>query len=291
MKEKVYVDRLFASYEDSPEIRDLKEEITSNLTERIVNLVSSGMSEDEAFEKATSKLGDITVIADETCKKQRNDVIRQVLFGEKIPFTKKTAAGLTVASGIMMFFICVVLTMVFYDYVPALVVLGPLFLSVSVCLYTYFGLTQETVTMYAMKNGRAALFATGVFLAVFAAGLAASMYFYGGYALITALVFKAIFIIPAICLLVFLGVTEPDRNKPWFKAWLERELGNANSRSLNIVNPAKAARFGVYSGGLWILSIGAFILLHIVFAVPYAWLVFVFALAAETFMVASIFEK
>ena len=54
MREQVYVGRLFADYEDTPEIKDFKEEITANLTERVKELVSKGLDDESAFEKAAA---------------------------------------------------------------------------------------------------------------------------------------------------------------------------------------------------------------------------------------------
>ena len=56
MKEKVYVDRLFADYENTPELSDFKEEITVNLTERIRSLASKGFDEEQAFKKPPQSL-------------------------------------------------------------------------------------------------------------------------------------------------------------------------------------------------------------------------------------------
>ena len=108
MREKVYVDRLFADYEDSAEVRDFKEEITANLMERVKANLLAGLGEEKAFAKA---------------------------------------AGLAIVS----------------------------------------------------------FFAVGVALAA-AVGI------------------KAICLIPAICVLIFLLATEPERKKPWLKAMMEREI-------------------------------------------------------------------
>ncbi|MCL1882576.1 MAG: permease prefix domain 1-containing protein [Defluviitaleaceae bacterium] len=75
MKENVYVERLFADYENTPEIIDFKEEISANLAANIRGLISKGLSEEQAFDKATAELGDITDIADSVGKKKRNEAI------------------------------------------------------------------------------------------------------------------------------------------------------------------------------------------------------------------------
>lgn len=75
---KKYVDDLFHGYEETPELRDFKEEITSNLHARISNLEEKGMQSNDAFTKAVAELGDITTIADEISKQKRNELIGEM---------------------------------------------------------------------------------------------------------------------------------------------------------------------------------------------------------------------
>ncbi|MDR0221210.1 MAG: permease prefix domain 1-containing protein, partial [Lachnospiraceae bacterium] len=103
MREKVYVDRLFAGYEDSPEIKDFKEEIAANLKERVKALMADGLEEEAAFDKAAAELGDITAIADEVGKKKRNETIGQMYMGAQMATPKHTAAELAVATGFLLF--------------------------------------------------------------------------------------------------------------------------------------------------------------------------------------------
>jgi hypothetical protein len=46
-------------------------------------------------------------------------------------------------------------------------------------------------------------------------------------------------------------------------------------------NPAAAARFGLFSGAIWIFAIGLFILLGFLIGFKFSWLVFVFAVAIQ----------
>ncbi|MCL2318401.1 MAG: hypothetical protein FWC44_05070, partial [Methanomassiliicoccaceae archaeon] len=100
--------------------------------------------------------------------------------------------------------------------------------------------------------------------------------------------------VPAISAGVFLGSTEPDRRKPWARdigEMIERELEEAFSGEPDIVNPAKAARFGIASGGLWMLALALFLTLFFVVGWQYAWLVFIFAIPIQVFMTAMIFDE
>ena len=292
MREQVYVGRLFADYEDTPEIRDFKEEIAANLAERIKELVSKGLDDENAFEKAAAELGDITAIADDVGKKKRNETIVQMYISAKVPVTKKTASGLTAASALLLLAMCIALITLFSGTQNA----APFYasaalLSLSCSLYVFFGLTQETAARYAMKKRRAASYGAVCLAGVLGAGLAVVTFLCTDLGLPTAIGIKAIFIIPAICALIFLLITEPKRHKPWYKAMLDREMESSAESGSNIVNVANAARFGVASGGVWVLAIAIFLSLRLAASWQHSWLVFLFAVALQCFMVTTIFEK
>lgn len=59
-----YIEELFSSYEDTPEIVDLKEEILSNMLAKIEDLKARGMSEDQAIEEAKTSLPSIDDLVD-----------------------------------------------------------------------------------------------------------------------------------------------------------------------------------------------------------------------------------
>lgn len=61
-KIKTYVDALFSDIPDNESTRELKEEILSNLDERMNDYISQGMSENKAYTKAIIELGDIDEI-------------------------------------------------------------------------------------------------------------------------------------------------------------------------------------------------------------------------------------
>lgn len=292
MKEKVYVDRLFADYDDTPEIKDFKEEIAGNLKERIRELVSKGLDEEEAFDKATAELGDITAIADDVGKKKRNEAIGQMYMNAKVPITKRTAAGLTIATGLLLFGVGLALITFFsntnnaWPYYSAVILL-----AVACGLYTYFGLTQETTAHYPMKNRRALMYGVVCLTGILGAGLAVVSFLSKGLEMSAALGIKIALILPAICGLMFLLITETKRQKPWLKAMIDLETEKHMKFHSDIVNPVKAAKFGAASGGLWLLAIAVFVTLGFVTGWQYAWLVFLFTLAIQVFMVVTIFEK
>ena len=287
MKEENYVDRLFADYEDTPEIRDFKEEITGNLRERIRELTAGGLGEEKAFEKATAELGDITSIADDLGKRRRNEAIGQMYMKAKVPITKKTAAGLTLATGLLLVgaglflinFLSETSNMRFYF-------LSVFLLADAAGTYAFFALTQETAAHYPMKIRRALAYFIVIFVGVFGEGLASVLFFFDGMALSTALGMECALVFPAVCALVFLILTESDRKKTWLKAMVERERENSMKHSFDMVDPTRAARFGVISASVWVLAVALFILLFFQFEWEYAWVVFPFALADQLLLLA-----
>ena len=292
MKETAYVDRLFAGYDDTPEIKDFKEEVTANLAERIRGLVANGLGEEQAFEKATAELGDITAIADEVGKKRRNEAIGRMYMGAKVPLAKRTAAGLTAASGLLLLAAGLALIAFFGGWQSvAAYNLSAILLSLACGLYAYFGLTQETAAHYAMKSRRALAYGAVCLAGFLGTGLAVVSFLSGGSEMTIALGVKIAFMLPAICGLVFLLATEPKRQKPWLEAMVKQEIEKSMDFHRDMVDPAKAARFGVMSVGLWILAAALFATLSIAVGWRHSWLVFLFALAAQVFMAAMIFER
>jgi len=75
MNTREYIDSLFSDYQKTSALEDFKEELKSFLDERIRTLVKGGMDEKDAFEKATSELGDISAVADEISRKKKQELI------------------------------------------------------------------------------------------------------------------------------------------------------------------------------------------------------------------------
>ena len=292
MKEKVYVDRLFADYGDTPEINDFKEEVTVNLAERVRGLITDGFDDEKAFEIATAELGNITAIADEVGKKKRAEAFGQMYMKARAPITKKTAIGMTVASGLLMLAAGAALIGFFSDSNnSAIYYISVVILSCACGAFAFFGLTQETAAHYAMKKARAFAYGAVCLAAVLGAGLAVVSFLFDGFEMSVSVAVKTAFILPAICGLIFLLATEPKRQKPWLKAMIERDVEASMNYHRDIVNPVKAARYGAMSGGLWLLSIAVFITLGLTIRWGNAWLVFPYTLAIQVFMTAMIFER
>jgi len=291
MKEKIYVDRLFAGYEDTPDIMDFKEEIAGNLKERVHELTTKGLDEEGAFGKATAELGDITAIADNVGKKKRNETIGQMYMKAKPPVTIRTAGGFAAASGLLLLGMALAAFSFFSgEYNLSVYAVSSILISVACGLYAYFGLTQETAAHYAMKKGRALAYGMVCVTVLLGAGLIAVSFLPRGLDMAMGIGIGAAFVLCAVCALVFLLATETKRQKPWLAAMVERSVENAMGLHQVMVDPAKASRFGAASGGLWIFAVALWITLHMAFGLRYAWLVFLFTLSVQVFMAAALFE-
>jgi len=297
MREQVYVDRLFADYSDTPDLRDFKEEIAVNLHERVREFIGKGLSEDAAFEKASAELGDITVIADNAAKQKRSETIGQMYMKAKVPLTKKTAAGMSTATAFLLLAGGLALINSFGGASETSYYLAAGLLSVACGVYTYFGLSQETTAHYAMKRGRALAYGIICLIGVLGAALATVSLLFDGWEMSAALGVKAVLIIPAICGLIFMLATETKRQKPWLKEMIDRDLEKSMDGEWafkdysGFVDPLKSRRYGVASGALWLFAIALCITLGVFVGWEFSWLPPLFALPVQVLMTLGIFKK
>jgi len=278
-----YIEDLFKGYEETPELRDFKEEIISNLMERIEDLKKSGMNEDEAFTKAVGELGNITAIADEISKEKRKEVIGKMYIEQGTKVDWKHALGYVTAGGILFFGIISALTAYFAT--------GKIFIGVSSLMpflvisgsaFIFLGLTQETKRNYPMPWKRALLYALAGGTLLFGLNVSITEYLSNHVPSFAAIGTLIPFVIPAACVLGFLLLTEKKRHKPWVaeeqKILMERY---AETYAQKYSNPEYLTARGLLSGALWIITIAAFALIWMIFSIKYAWIAIVLAIAFE----------
>ena len=290
MNAKALIDSLFAGYEETKALGDFKEELLGNLNAKIESLVKKGMDEAAAFEKASAELGDVSALADELSLKKRKEVFEEVYMDIRkyMPVWRVAAYvvfGVIALFGIITAVITNFATMDELEFslnmTSAFGALMP-FLVLAVAGFTFLGLTQETAAAYPMKNKRAIWYTIAAALVAF--GLAAipvtyfSTRYTGVSGMMSALAVLIPFVLPGGGLLAFLALTEKERLKPWAKEFrsgaVKREMEMWN-------NPATAARFGMFSGAIWISAIGLFAALGFAIGFQFSWLIFIFAVAVQ----------
>jgi hypothetical protein len=300
MNEKIEhaLDSIFSGYENTAELQDFKKEIGVNLAERIADMIAKGVSAEEALAKALDELGDITEAADTVSRRKRQEIIGRAYTGtfhlDRLHIIGYPVSGLVflfgLAAGAITWFATGMET-------AALGALMP-FIVTAVCGFVFFGLTQETKTHYPMSKKRSLFYALAVLLilsGVFTSGLTffavrndseavrqattEPHFISENISLVSMLSVFVPFCLPGAALLAFLVLSEKDRKKPWLRRLMETQ------------NEVYDEKFGLLSGALWIAAIGFFILLGIAAGWHIAWIVFLFAVAAQCILNYLVLKK
>ncbi|GHU64340.1 hypothetical protein FACS189447_00940 [Spirochaetia bacterium] len=293
MNTKEYVASLFADYEETTELAEFKEELQTNLDDRIKSLVQKDMNEQDAFNKATTELGDISALADELSLKKRREVFEDAYLGiRKYMKSRRVAAYVLAGASVLFGIVSALLVFLAMDtrFVPEALQIHTdirltaffatlmFFTVIGACLFTFLGTTQETASRYPMTIKRGLWYTLAALLLSLGITLFPLTYYATGGGLMEALATLIPFVLPGIGLLVFLVLTEKNHLKPWVTERISEETKRAEELWKN---PALAARFGMFSGAIWILAIGLFVLLGLLMGFQYSWFVFVLAVAGE----------
>ncbi|MDR6867569.1 NADH:ubiquinone oxidoreductase subunit 3 (subunit A) [Microbacterium resistens] len=278
------LDEAFAGREMTPSAQDLKEEMRANLVSRVAELEASGVAPADAARRAITELGDIGDLLGETdaapatphgtgytdlalrnrVRPRPEFVVRAVLWSTVV------VAGVTMA----ILAATGVLTLP-----PGPVIAFVSAASTGLGLLVGDSLSQETTVNHPMPESRAASFALASFLLLLGLG-------FGGLVAFQTLplwciVFAAVGVIAAIVLFAFLGATQTNRRKAWTRAV---HAGSPPNRFEE--EPETAARFGIYTAVLWLVTLAVIVVL--VFTVGWWWapLAFVGGFAAMMLLLA-----
>ena len=273
MSEKIkkYIDDLFAGISETRQVRELKEEIISNLTDKYNEYISKGIPNKEAINKSVSSLGDIDELL-ENLKKFSEEKVRIEEF-KTFPISKKQAAGYI--TGVFILLIGLMLGGIEYlmnkNIFSAVEIFIP-FVLLSVPIFIFFGLVQETAKHYPMNKKRALAYSLSSLIFLISASFGAYEYFFNFKLIFIFSTFMPFLIVSATWF-VFLGLTEKKRNKinpEWIREWIDYYK-----------NPKIAVIRGSISGALWVLSIGAYFAISLAFGWKFSWIIFVIVIALE----------
>ena len=323
IKEKAFVDSLFEGYEETAELADFKEELLGNLNAKIDNLVKKGMDNDAAFGKASAELGDISALANELSQKKRTEVFEEVYMDIRQYMSPKRVSAYVIfgviaafgaVSGLITLFAVSgdnFMTKTFLNLTSFFAVIMP-FLTTSIIGFTFLGVTQETASLFPLSKKRGAWYAAAAGLIAF--GFLTMpiiffstkfwtenfVYFFTDTTIISDFIPKNLgalvpvfsclipFVLPGIGILVYLCLTEKDRQKPWAKNLYNKTM----KEEMEIWNdPVFASRFGMFSGAIWIFGFGLFMLLGFLIGFKYSWLVFIFSAAIQLLVQASMITQ
>ena len=261
-----YLDEAFAEVPVTPDPLDLKEELRSNLSARVAELVSGGADDATAATTAVRELGDIRDLLDGLAADghpagvphpSQRVRLRPIFVLLTVLFSLVLAKSVTwVVLGA--FGIVEVWTAVVFAVAAAL----------SVGVIVTLALRQETSQHYPMPTGRALAFGAASLAMTLGVSLAA--------ALVTQQPFWAVVLgvpptVLSILAFVWLGVTQTNRTKPWALE-LQRQYVADDPFTQN---PAVAARFGIYTVVIWTVAIAVFIVLTMTVGWLWSWLALV----------------
>jgi hypothetical protein len=208
-KVKAYIDNLFAGVGASQQLFDLKEELATNMREKIADYKSRGMEDEQAFKEAVISMGDLGGLVDDM-RKVGQDTAKRAVYSS---MTARISTAGIIAGVLLILFGAFTIAMIYFMAEDPVGVSGPgIFIVAGGPLLTYSILTRENRYKYAMNKIRAALYALSVGLILF--GLFASVTSrYATGEMYVAIASLMVFFLSGIGLFLFLALTETDRRK------------------------------------------------------------------------------
>ncbi|SFB07319.1 hypothetical protein SAMN04488072_106201 [Lentibacillus halodurans] len=205
-----YIDGLFSDVGESQELFDLKEELTTNIKEKVMDFKKRDMTEDEALKEAIISIGDLSGLVNDMRERGR-DAAKKSVYSSMT--ARISAAGVIAGVLLVLFGMFVSAMLYFMKAIPGIAVAGPsIFIICGVILLTYSILIRETKKKFGMNKIRSGLYALSAGLILFSlyAGLTARLATGEMYVAISS---SMIFVIVGIGLWLGLLLTGNDRKK------------------------------------------------------------------------------
>lgn len=257
------LDEAFAGVEMTSEAQDLKEEIRANLIARVAELESSGRAPADAAREAIGELGDVRELLGSQADTGHDATTAAYLRNRVRPkpgFVVRTVLLSLIAAGCLALFVLGALG-VLPMALPALLGLGA-GVAVPLGFVTADALLQETTTNHPLPPGRAVGFGTATF------GVLGALALGGAFAVhiesVALVVVAALLLVAAIALFSWLGATKTNRHKAWVRDAHAQMPPNRFEQE-----PEVAARFGIYTAAIWLVTFGVMVLL--IFTVGWWW--------------------
>lgn len=257
------LDEAFDGVEMTPAARDLKEEVRANLSAQVDDLVARGSSPDDAVRRAFADLGDVRALLDDDTDSPDGGYIALAARNRVRP-----RPGFVVRTVVLSLFALAALIGIGLLFTPlfpltpaALLTLGAV-VALALGAVTGDALGQETTVHHPMPPARAwgyGLATTGTLLAL-AMG--------GAFATTTdqlwLVIAAAVLLIVSIAAFSYLGATQTNRHKAWV-----RDAAAPMPPNRFEEDPEAAARFGIYTAVLWLVTLG--VIVALVFTVGWWW--------------------
>ena len=292
------LDEAFAGVAMTPDAQDLKEEVRANLVARTAELETAGTPSSDAARQAITELGDVRELLDGVesaafngapphtpglLTRAPNDSYTTMQLRHRVrPKTGFVVRVVVWSLGFVVLFTLAVLGATGVLSLPVGAIIGLLgFASTGLGLVVGDSLSQETTTNHPMPEGRAGGYALATFLAMFGLGFAGLVAL--GQLPMWCVVFAALGVIASIILFAFLGASQTNRHKAWVRQ-AQHEASRVGNRFEE--EPETAARFGIYTAVIWLVTFG--IIAVLIFTVGWWWapLAFIGGFAAMMILLA-----
>ncbi|MFC0198312.1 permease prefix domain 1-containing protein [Microbacterium arthrosphaerae] len=267
------LDEAFRGVDMTPDAQDLKEEMRANLVARTAELEAAGVTPADAAQRAVGELGDVRALLDETtdaASRPRRDDYAALSQRHRIrprpAFVARVVVWACVAAAGIVLGVLVAVGVLPLAVGASVALFG--FASTALALIVGDALSQETTTNHPMPQNRAGAYALATFLGAFGLGFVALVAL--GSFPVWGIVFAALGVIASIVLFAFLGASQTNRHKAWTREALAKEPANRFERE-----PETAARFGVYTAAIWLVTFAVIAVL--VFTVGWWWAPVAFA--------------
>lgn len=160
-----HIDELFSGVGESQQLIELKEELTTNLKEKIADYKARGHHDEEAFKEAVVSIGDLSGLIDDMRMIGRSKTIPA-----NNPSNSSTFSTIGIIVGVLavLFGILSAIMLYFMEIEVVAIPGSGIFIVIGGALFTYCVLTRETMRLYAMNKMHASLYAAGVALVLFA---------------------------------------------------------------------------------------------------------------------------
>ncbi|WP_027963587.1 permease prefix domain 1-containing protein [Halalkalibacillus halophilus] len=162
---KKYVDDLFKDVGASQQLHDLKQELRTNMEERIKDYQAKGMTEEEAFKEAKVSMGDLSGLVDDM-REHGKDEAKQHVYTSMT--NRVSIGGIVIGSMLILFGVLMSIGMMFMEIEPVAVPGTGIFAVAGAIVLTYSLLTRETTKLYSMNKVRAGLYSLAVGAMLFA---------------------------------------------------------------------------------------------------------------------------
>ena len=268
-----YLDVAFAGVAMNAELQDLKEEIRSNLAERVAELTGQGATPVDAAARAIDEFGEL------------GEVIASVQSGQPAGPSSVAAnqAQAFVANritprpgfviGTVLLSLVAVASLLWFVLIlgtsdsgtgSAAAVLAGFAATLSIGAITAWSLRQETSQNYPVPLRRALGYGAGAAAAV--AGLfLMSLVILAGMGLLFA---GAFVLLGSVVIFIKLGLSQSNRKKAWARE-VQRDYQGMDRFSQD---PVAAARFGIYTAVIWLAALALFVWLSFTAGFAYSWL-------------------